>query len=753
MTIFGVAKANVDPRAGDGRLLTTVFASALFVSAALLFDVQPMFTKMVLPLLGGSPSVWSVAMVFFQTALLAGYLYAHLSTRYLPFGWAVALHLSLLGAAYAGLPIEVAAYLGRPPEEGQALWLIALLAASIGLPFFALAGTAPLLQAWFARSRHPGAHNPYFLYGASNIGSFAALLAYPLLIEPTMTLRQQSHSWTFGFACLAILIGGGGALVIATGYGETDHALLPAGPAPGLRRHGEWIALSFAPSALLVAVTAHIGTEIVSAPYLWVAPLALYLASFVIVFRDREILPRRLMLRMQPLLIVALAFALVLSRFTPAVIALPLHLANFFVAALVCHSELYARRPEAARLTGFYLWMAFGGALGGIFSALVAPRTFATIAEYPILIVAALIARPGVLDAGLATWRRDALPVLALGASLLAPAAAFGGGLEGSEPFIYLLSLLGVGGVLIWQSERPVRMLALASVLFALTQFYDIGFTHATYARSFFGVHKIVDFADGRARLLFHGATVHGAERLRSNDGSPVRGLPERLTYYYLGGPFSEAIDAVRAAHGRRLRRVALVGLGVGALACSREPGEDWTIYEIDPELVRVSTRSGLFRTMPTCAPDLKVVIGDARLKLADTHEPFDLIILDAYASDNVPVHLLTREAMDLYKSLLAPQGAIVMNITNRNLDLTEVVAASAHATGLKARQKLDRSKPDFGATFHAAARIAVLAREERDFGGLDPDRGWEPLTAGPSFRVWTDDYSNIFGAILKAYQ
>ena len=621
---------------------------------------------------------------------------------------------------------------------------------SVGLPFFALAGNAPLLQAWFVRSGHPNARNPYFLYRASNIGSLASLLAYPSLLEPVLTLHQQSHLWTYGFACMAIMIGGCAALVWGGTEIDAKSAFASLTPAPNMSARARWTLLSFVPSALLVAVTAHIRTEIVSAPYLWVIPLVLFLASFVIVFRDREIVSRRFLLRMQVALTVALAFSFVLARWAPTLIAVPLHLAAYFVAALLCHGELYARRPNVAHLTGFYLWMSFGGALGGIFAALVAPHLFATVAEYPILIVAALIARPHLLDAPLSTWTREATPVLVLGLALLAPAAVLGGGLEGQAPLLFLAALLGLGAAFVWQSERPVRMLALAAVLFALTQFYELGLSHVVYARSFFGVHKIVDFAGGKARLLLHGATVHGAERLKTDDGAPVAGRPEQLTYYYQGGPFEEAIDVARATQGGRLPRVALVGLGVGALACSRAPGESWSLYEIDPELVRISTQSALFRTMATCGLDMRVIVGDARLTLTDAREPFDLLILDAYSSDNIPVHLLTREAMRLYKSLLAPHGKIVMNITNRNMDLTDIVSSSANAAGLAVRHKRDDSAPDFNATFHAACSYRGAGAGRKGLRRSRPENGWRPAIADPSFRTWTDDYSNVLGAILK---
>ena len=558
MTVFGVSRPQAEPRIGAERLVTLALAATLFISAALLFGIQPMFTKMVLPRLGGSPSVWSVAMVFFQTVLLAGYLYAHLSTRYLRFRMAVAVHLGVLALAFLALPIAVAHGFGRPPAEGEAIWLIGLLAMSVGLPFFAVAGNAPLLQAWFAACGHPKARNPYFLYGASNVGSFASLLAYPLILEPELTLRQQSQLWTWGFGGLTVLIAGCAALMMRAGPGghDADRALASLSPAPSVRARVEWTLLSFLPSALLIAVTAHIATEVVSAPFLWVVPLALFLATFAIVFREREIIPRAILLKIQPVLAVALALNFVVARWTPISVSLPVHLLTFFVSALLCHGALYIRRPNADHLTGFYLWMSFGGALGGAFAALIAPHVFKSVAEYPILIVATFIARPGLLDAGLETWKREAVPVLALGAALLAPAAVFGGGWEAFA----ISALLALGGAMIWQSQRPVRLIALAAVMFALTRAYEFGFSHAVYARSFFGVYKVVDFANGHARLLFHGADDlrRGAaadQRRRAGDRT-ARATDLLLSRRTVrGGDIGGASRPRRTAAARRSRR------------------------------------------------------------------------------------------------------------------------------------------------------------------------------------------------------
>ena len=752
MTLLTIRRTQAPPRVLFQHIILAAYVATLGLSAALLFGVQPMFAKMVLPRLGGSASVWSVALVFFQTMLLAGYLYAHLLTRYLSFRWSVAVHFSVLAIAFFALPIEIARGFGQPPIDGESVWLIRLFALSVGAPFFAVAGNAPLMQVWFVRTGHPDAGSPYFLYGASNVGSFASLLAYPLIVEPNLTLKEQSQVWSSGFIAVAALIAVCALLVPKAGWTwETGGSPIAASKsAPRRRVKFEWMLLSFVPSALLVAVTAQIATDVASAPFLWIIPLALFLGTFVLVFRAHEAVPRSWLLNLQPPLVAGIAILQVFVRWVPVPIALVLHLLTFFVGAMVCHDALYRRRPDAQHLTSFYLWMSFGGALGGIFAALVAPQLFKTIAEYPILLAATLVARPGLLDADVADWRRDGAAILTVGALTLAPGILFGGGLHGGQILLLISAVVVLAIVMVWQSAHPVRLFALASVLFALTRLYEPGFGNIVYARSFFGVHKVVDVAEGRARVLFHGTTIHGAERLLADDGTPVGRMPEKLTYYYDGGPFEEAISAARARAGGRLPRVALVGLGVGALVCSRAPDETWAIYEIDPELVRLSTESGFFRTMPTCAPNQKVIIGDARLTLADATEPFDLIILDAYSSDNVPVHLLTREAMELYRSLLTPHGEIVMNITNRNIELTDIVAASAEAANLHMVHKRDPVMSDFSKTFHASADIAVLARDEGDFGALDRKAGWAPPKRDPDFRTWTDDYSDIVGAIMR---
>ncbi len=377
------------------RLTPLFYAATLFVSALLLFSIQPMFAKMVLPKLGGAPAVWSVAMVFFQTVLLGGYAYAHLLNRLLPPRWAAAFHLALLGVTATMLPIAIAAGWGAPPSEGTAFWLFGLFAVSIGLPFFALSASAPLLQSWFAGSGHKQAGNPYVLYAASNLGSFAALFAYPVIIEPFLTLKTQTAAWSIGFALLVILLTLVGLFAaraepVAVQAEASDDVAISA--AERMR----WIALSAVPSGLVIAVTAYLTTDIAAAPFLWVVPLAIYLLTFVAVFRERPWIAHATVVRFAPFAVAPLAVSLIGGEKVFWLATIALNLTAFALLTLMCHGELYARRPSPRRLTEFYLCTSFGGVIGGAFAGLLAPQIFNGNYEYPILIALALLCTPGI---------------------------------------------------------------------------------------------------------------------------------------------------------------------------------------------------------------------------------------------------------------------------------------------------------------------------------------------------------------------
>jgi hypothetical protein len=382
-------------------LTPALYAGTLFVSALLLFTIQPMFTKMILPRLGGAPAVWSVAMVFFQTALLLGYAYAHFLARTLRPQHAAFVHLAVLACALVTLPIGIAHGFAVPPETGVVLWLFALIAASIGLPFVALAASAPLLQSWFASTDHPQARNPYVLYAASNLGSFAALLAYPFLIEPLSTLSGQTGLWSVGYAVLCVLLAAAGVFAARQPRMRNWTASLKSSP-PRLSDRLSWVLLAAIPSGLVIAVTAYVTADVAAAPFFWVLPLALYLLTFVTLFRDRPWVNDAAMMRLLPFAVAPVAISVLGGEKVYWLPVIVLNLLAFLLLALVCHGALYRRRPEPARLTEFYLWTSFGGVLGGVFAGLIAPNIFSGTYEYPILIAASLLMVPGTLE----NWRR-----------------------------------------------------------------------------------------------------------------------------------------------------------------------------------------------------------------------------------------------------------------------------------------------------------------------------------------------------------
>ena len=730
----------------SGRFTLSLFAATLFSSALLLFAVQPMFTKMVLPILGGTPSVWSVAMVFFQGALLAGYAYAHLLARTLPVGRAALVHLGVLAVAALTLPIGIAAGFGMPPSHGVGLWLVGLFAASIGLPFVALAASAPLLQSWFAASGHRQAHNPYILYAASNLGSFAALLAYPLAIESLLTLRAQAWVWSVGFALLALLVAVVG-IAAARGAGTTIAEKVGPVAKPLWRERLAWIALAAIPAGLVIAVTAYISTDVAAAPLLWVLPLALYLLTFVAVFRDRPWFSHPLVLKIVPFLVAPLAISLIGGDRAYWLACIVLNLLALFVLALACHGELYARRPAPALLTEFYLWTSLGGVIGGMFAGLLAPHIFNRTYEYPILIVAALLALPGAFSGTARSFLWRVSPALGVAAlAILLPLVTDVHLTEKAAlPFQIALVVL-VGLMLLWRRDCAL-FAALAAVAFIMTAVWQPGLNVIETTRSFFGVHRVVENSTGTHRVLHHGTTIHGAEHVREADGTPVTGRPEPLAYYYFGGPISEAVAGARTAQGG-LNNVAVVGLGAGALACHRRDNEAWTFFEIDPEVVRLARDPARFRFLSECAPAASVVLGDARLTLAASTQRFDLIVLDAFSSDAIPVHLLTREALRGYLARLSPHGMIVLHVSNRHMELRPVVAAVGQAEGLVAAERADDQANNFPVDFRANAQVVALTRSEADLAPL-LGSGWQKAETS-KIAAWTDDYSDIMGAILR---
>jgi len=737
----------------SNRLILIVYTVSIFVSALLLFSVQPLFTKMILPRLGGSPAVWSIAMVFFQSLLLFGYAYAHylmtIRNRVIP----VIVHLTLLIIALLTLPLAIGESWSSPPESGYALWLSGLFAVTIGLPFFALAANNPLLQAWFVRAGHPAARDPYFLYASSNIGSFLALLSYPALLEPMLSLRMQNLLWTCGYGLLIVLIAGCGILLLRAPPCQTLESTTGAAAAPAINwaSRGRWVFLAAVPSGLLIAVTAHISTDVAAAPLLWVLPLSVYLLTWVLVFQARPLLPHRSMLLLQPLAIVSVIMLLAGGTERNLFVLLGGHLFCFFVIAMACHGELARTRPPAQHLTGFYVALSLGGMVGGLFAGLIAPFSFSWIAEYPILVALAALCRPG-NQAPAPRWGRwywGALTLLAV--MLIAPSYLSAEAAQYLDhfrmPIIIAVAIAAMIAAIILKVGRW-KFAATIGLALLLIRILPGDRGHVETVRSFFGVHKIVATTDGRYHLLMHGTTVHGAEKVLNDDGTPVTGRPEAISYYYKESGMGRAIAAVRARKGGPLR-AAVIGLGSAALTCASQPGENWKFFEIDQAIVDIARDPKRFSFIQKCHPDLQPVMGDARLTFAKEPDGvYDLIVVDAYSSDAIPVHLATREAMTIYKSKLAPHGTIVVHVSNRHLELASVIVGIANANNLKSWVYFNNPRRD--TEYILANNVVISARDESDVGDIAHSDAWKAASPDKLQRVWTDDYSNILGAVWR---
>lgn len=712
------------------RLLVPMYGTTLVISAALLFWIQPLFGKLTLPLLGGSPSVWNVLLLFFQTMLLAGYAYAHLLCRLKLFIWQALIHSIVLLAAFITLPIVVA---GAPPAEGvPILWLLGELTVRIGLPFFAIAATAPLLQRWFTFSRHYHAHDPYFLYGLSNLGSISALIAYPFLFEPFLGLHDQSLIWTVAFGVLLVAIMACCGQVLLTGTKIDRAEEIISTVSVTWRQRLRWIALAFAPSSLLLGVTTQLTTDVASVPLLWVVPLALYLITFVIVFSRRRLIPHAWIIRVQPIVLV---IAIVSTNLTDSILILcATHLTIFFIVSLVCHGELVRLRPPAGGLTEFYLAMGIGGALGGFFNAIVAPVLFVGVYEYGLAIVVACLLRPhAATHRSLQYFLDVALPAGLLAIIVLTMVSDFG--LRYADDGIFSAGILTVLALVVLSFRtRPIRFgLGIGAVLICIGQ-YGVDHDILAQQRSFFGIHRVEARDEGRVRFLIHGTTLHGYQDLRRGQASQPQG------YYSRVGPLGQVFTGL-LAHHRLPNQVGLVGLGAGASLCHGRAPQSWTVFEIDPAVVKIAQDASLLSYWSECAGRMstQVQIGDARLTLGqeDDHR-FDLLILDAYNSDAIPVHLLTVEAFHLYLRKIKPGGLLLLHLTNRHLDLESVFAA---ITGQMNLPSLIQN--------HQDASWAALSTDEGSLAFLAVDARWRSPKVENGVRPWTDDYSNIL-SILK---
>jgi hypothetical protein len=807
------------------------FAITLFVSASLLFLVQPMIGKMILPLLGGTPSVWNTCMVFFQATLLAGYSYAHFIRTHLSIRRQVVVHslvlllpvlVSAASLCSTGdtmvLPIRVKGWVPPSAESYPVGWLLALLVVCAGLPFFAVATTAPLLQDWFAKSRHQTAEDPYYLYAASNAGSLTALLSYPLLFEPNFRLADQSWIWFAGFGALLALIGVCGMIVWRFGDSEPVKKIetktsrevpspsgSPNGSATGTPSQWtrlRWIALALVPSSLMLGVTTYITTDVAPIPLLWIIPLSLYLLSFVFVFSRLGPLLQVVMVPLLPLLILGLLAVWYYGIPLDLREAIALHLVAFFVATMVCHGELARTRPATGHLTEYYLWMALGGVLGGMLNSLVAPVAFNRIVEYPLVIALACLLRPHwPLKAALRSGPAKGKAAV----SLSKP--------EGRETRALsdrptarpkprkqraAANPAKRGALIFWSPELTTACWCLfgvaAGVGFLLPPAITSSQVEKLSKRNFFGVVQVRDPEDTPFIQFYHGTTLHG---LQSRSPDPVERNVAR-SYFHEKGPIGQVFTAFKRPDSKRkFEKIGVVGLGIGSLAAYVDGTQDITFYEIDPNVELVARDTNYFTFLSDCeerlrkanmGKELKVILGDGRLQLEKSSDRYDLLVLDAFSSDSVPVHLLTQQALQIYRDHLTDHGILAFNISSKYLRLAPVLGDLAGALDLvsflqldsgfsdseidpkEVRQAIEQAKrtgtlspewmqkmmdaerrnyEELRKTGRLASQWVIMARSEDDLRALVQDHRWKRLSPSSGDTVWSDDYSNLLSVFV----
>lgn len=722
----------------SARFAPILFTVTIFTSASLLFFVQPLFTRIVLPNIGGAPAVWTTAMLFFQSVLIAGYLYAHVVTKYLAIRWQVALHLCLWGIALLFLPLAIPKDAGLDTVSSPALQTLLLYAFGVGMPFAVLSANAPLIQSWYGKSGGPSADDPYFLYGASNLGSLISLLAFPLVAEPLFGISAIGMGWAAGFVVLGALLLGCGLIPRAAAAVQIAAPDAQAAARPTAKDYATWALLAFIPSSLMLGVTSKISTDIGSFPLIWVIPLALYLLTFVITFTNRPLFGAGLLMHLfRASMVILVVMSSNMATDNTTWISISLLIGSFFIVSTMAHTALFNHRPAKDHLTLFYVTMSVGGALGGVFNSLLAPVIFDAIYELRIVVVIAAIL---LVARGAKIQRID----YALGALV---------GLLALQPISLPLTLFPdfspgyrslVAGLVLFAGYLYVAKRSIAPVMATA-----IAVGLATYVatdevilrdRSFFGAHIVRD--ESGVRKYVNGTTIHGAERLAEFGKRPTP-----ITYYSLAGPLGQIFTSPRA---EQAQTVGIVGLGVGALACYMQPGRTWDFYEIDKTVDDIARNPDYFTFMSTCAGSSPTHLGDARIVLDQQKDKkFDILVIDAYSSDAVPVHLTTAEALKLYRDRLAPGGLLVFHISNRYFDIEVPLARGAEALGMVARMQnynapvLETFNDDF------SSRVVVMAESDEAMRDLAQDPRWVPLKSDGG-TLWTDDYANPLSILKK---
>ncbi len=738
-----------------------VFTITVFLAAALLFGVQPMVAKALLPSYGGGSGVWTTCMLFYQGMLIVGYVYAHVLLTRVPRRRQFWVHGAVLALA-----VVMGWVFSRPTpppvSEFPVVWLLGQLFLISGLPYFAISSAGPLLQGWFARTGHARAHDPYFLYAASNAGSFVGLLAYPFVFEPTLGLDQQRAMWlvlfaVFGALALVCLRRTTAERFVALRVSEA--AAESSAEAVGWRRRLLWLFLAFVPSSTLLGVTTHITTDVAAFPLLWVIPLALYLFTMIVAFSGRAASIVRSMARPMVMAIITAIVLLIaeigMERMAPMWASIGVQFVVLLTVGLYGHARLAADRPGAARLTEFYLVMSVGGALGGLFNGVVAPLLFDHRFEYHVALLCALLMLPRpVREAGVGLakyWaRRLVIPALALGAWLGAVLSSA----YVADPLLGMAIWLIPPGVLIYMGWRD-RLAAAGAFVFPA---FGVVMTDLTASniilreRTFYGIHVVsagaVHLEDRLVRVhsLTHGTTVHGKQFMADPE---LSGVP--LGYYHPDGPCGGMLRVLRARHEGPLR-LGLVGLGTGAMAAHARPGDELVFFEIDPAIERIARDPGLFTYLADSRGQVDVRLGDGRLLLEASRDageaPFDLLVIDAFSSDAIPTHLLTTEAVRLYFDRVAPDGMVAVHISNRHLDLWPLVYELGLQVQAFALMSIDSPTPEQIEREQRFSSVWVVLTRSSDAGNELLGENYIYGIPHKRIRPWTDQYSNLLSVI-----
>lgn len=727
--------------------LNRLFGAVAFVSALLLFLVQPMAGKMILPRFGGTPAVWNTCLVFFQALLLVGYAYTHLACSLLRAKQQVVLHVAVLLTPLIVLPIAFSDTAVPPTQTDPTGWLLMQLLLSVGLPFFAVATTSPLIQMWLHQTDLPGARDPYFLYSISNAGSLAALLGYPILVEPWLPLDQQSFWWSVLYVMLVFMIAGSALPVWRSSLRSAtldakdesrDEQEIQA--ISGLRR-AHWVALALVPSSLMMGVTTHITTDLAAVPLLWVLPLSIYLLTFIFTFARKPVIPHEWILRLFHVSILPLAFMVYARFFDREWVAIPVQLCGFFVIAMMCHGELARSRPNAKFLTEFYLWVSVGGLLGGCINALAAPVIFNSVIEYPLMLVAACmiapplgtaINQPRIVIGDL--WWPCLVAVIAACLIALMDSVRLPSQIE-------IVIKIGIPATIcLCFRKRPLRFaVGFAVILMASAYHASQRQGRQIFAdRGFFGVNRVTIDSTNHFHQLINGRTVHGRQIFIPD---PIN---EPLSYYHTSGPLGDIFRSFESSSPNR--PLAVVGLGIGATACYVAPEQSVTFFEIDPSVRDIAQDEDLFTHLRDCGGEYEIVMGDARIQLSRVaNDSFGMIVIDAFSSDSIPTHLITREAVEMYMSKLHDDGLLVLHISNKYLRLQPLLASLARELELTAISRRDGISDDpERVRGKSSSHYVVLARRESDLGALTKDPNWRSLRGESSVRIWTDDYSNL---------